>query len=345
MRGPTSSPIQPSGTSTPSCSRRSVSASKLRPSTRSTGSTSRQRELSAFSSALRASSTPSSSTSESPVEMPCARKNEKHIAPPIRSTSASSRKRSMSAILSLTLAPPSTTTSGRSGASMIERSVTTSRSSSRPATAGRRNSVDAHGRGVRPVGRAEGVVHVGVGERRQLLRELGVVLGLAALPARVLEHQHVAGLEPLDAAPHLRPDDVGRLMDARVDQLAETLGDRLQRRLGVAALRPAEMRAEHEPRALLEQQLDRRQRGPDARVVRDAPVLERDVEVDAREHRLAGPDLEVADGALSQICGGRLRQPATPPARAAPGRRRGSSSPTRCRTRRSPSRAARRSPS
>ena len=42
----------------------------------------------------------------------------------------------MSATLSLTLAPPSTTTSGRSGASTSERSVVTSRSSSRPATAG-----------------------------------------------------------------------------------------------------------------------------------------------------------------------------------------------------------------
>ena len=46
----------------------------------------------------------------------------------------------MSAILSVTLAPPRTTTSGRSGESMIERSVVTSRSSSRPATAGRRCS-------------------------------------------------------------------------------------------------------------------------------------------------------------------------------------------------------------
>ena len=51
-----------------------------------------------------------------------------------------SRKRSISAILSVTFAPPSTTTSGRSGASTIERSVTTSFSSSRPATAGRRYS-------------------------------------------------------------------------------------------------------------------------------------------------------------------------------------------------------------
>ena len=73
--------------------------------------------------------------------MPCARKNEKHMRPPISSVSAVSRKRSISATLSVTLAPPSTTTSGRSGASTIERSVTTSRSSSSPATAGRRKCV------------------------------------------------------------------------------------------------------------------------------------------------------------------------------------------------------------
>ena len=48
-----------------------------------------------------------------------------------------SRKRSISATLSVTLAPPSTTTSGRSGASTMPRSVATSRSSSRPAADGR----------------------------------------------------------------------------------------------------------------------------------------------------------------------------------------------------------------
>ena len=141
MRGPTSSPIQPSGTSVPSSTRRSASASKRSPSTRSIGSSRLQRDDSAFSSARRASSTPSSSTSESPVGLPWARKKLKHIAPPTSSVSAVSRKVSISATLSVTFAPPSTTTSGRSGASTIERSVVTSRSSSRPATAGRRYSV------------------------------------------------------------------------------------------------------------------------------------------------------------------------------------------------------------
>jgi hypothetical protein len=48
------------------------------------------------------------------------------------------------------------------------------------------------------------------------------------------------------------------------------------------------MGAEHHAHALLEQQLDRGQRGSDARVVRDASALERHVEVHAREHALPG---------------------------------------------------------
>ena len=86
--------------------------------------------------------------------MPWARKKLKHIAPPIRSASAVSRNLSISAILSDTLAPPSTTTSGRFGDSTIPRRVVTSRSSSSPATAGRSRSgtptVDAWARWTAP---------------------------------------------------------------------------------------------------------------------------------------------------------------------------------------------------
>ena len=132
MRGPTSRPIQPSGTSGPSLCLRSVSALNSRPSTRSTGSDSSQLKPCARSSASRASSTPFSSTSESPVPIPWARKKLKHIAPPIRIRSATSRKRSITPTLSETLAPPSTTTSGRWGDSTTALSSLTSRSSSRP---------------------------------------------------------------------------------------------------------------------------------------------------------------------------------------------------------------------
>ena len=129
-----------------------------------------------------------------------------------------------------------------------------------------------HGGRVRAVGRAEGVVHVGVAERGQLAREARVVLGLASLPARVLEHEHGARLEPVDAAPHLRPHHLGRLVHLGFDQLGEARGDRRQRGLRVAPLRTTEVRAEHQPHALLEQQLDRRQGGADARVVGHPPV-------------------------------------------------------------------------
>ena len=78
--------------------------------------------------------------------------------------------------------------------------------------------------------------------------------------------------------------------DALVGQeLAQPLLDRLQGERGVGPLGAAEMRHEHDlAGAAVEQEPDRRQRGPDARVVGDAPVLERDVEVDADERALAG---------------------------------------------------------
>ena len=64
---------------------------------------------------LRAGSTPASSHSESPTSWPWALKNGKHIAPPIRIASARSRNASSTPILSVTLAPPTTATSGRFG--------------------------------------------------------------------------------------------------------------------------------------------------------------------------------------------------------------------------------------
>jgi hypothetical protein len=82
--------------------------------------------------------------------------------------------------------------------------------------------------------------------------------------------------------------EVRREHDLRpAQQLAQPLGRRLQRELGLAVLRPAEVRGEQQPGPALAQPLDRRQRGADARVVGDAAVRERDVEVDPQEDALA----------------------------------------------------------
>ena len=168
VRGPMSSPIQPSGTSTPS----SVAASALGadaarrargPRAARARPRGRRRRRSAHA---RASSTSSSAHSEAPMAWPCAARNGKHIAPPIRIASASSRKRSMTPILSrhLGAAEDRHQRPRRLGQQRGQRR-STSRSSSRPAALVVDQSRDALGRGVRAVRGAEGVVDVDVGER------------------------------------------------------------------------------------------------------------------------------------------------------------------------------------
>ena len=141
---------------------------------------------------------------------------------------------------------------------------------------GRQQVRDGLGRGVRAMRRAERVVDVEVAAVGELAREALVVRRLARVEARVLEH-----------------------VDALVRQeLSQPRRDRRHRvlRAVLLRLRPAEMRADaHLRRALLEQELERRQRGADAGVVGDAPVLERHVEVGADEHGLPR-DVGVADG-------------------------------------------------
>ena len=102
----------------------------------------------------------------------------------------------MTAILSATLAPPSSASRGRAGRSRIFERVRTS--AFEQATRGGGQQVgDALGAGVGPVGGAEGVVDVHIGERRQLAGELGVVALLARLEADVLEQQQLTVAEPL----------------------------------------------------------------------------------------------------------------------------------------------------
>jgi hypothetical protein len=124
------------------------------------------------------------------------------------------------------------------------------------------------------MGRPERVVHEQVGSVGELVGEARVVLRLTRMKAGVLE----------DGDPRI------------VQECAQMLLDGPQREGRILPLRPAEMRAEPDfLRAAVEQEPDRRQRRADARVVRHSPVLQRHVEVDAREHALAG-DVGVPDG-------------------------------------------------
>ncbi len=107
---------------------------------------------------------------------------------------------------------------------------------------GRQELGDADGRGVRAMGRAEGVVDVDVGVRGQGGRERRIVLLLLDVEAQVLEQEHLAGPEPLDRV--LRPDPERVAGDRHVaaHQLAEALADRPQAKAVLdLAVGPAEV--------------------------------------------------------------------------------------------------------
>ncbi len=286
MRGPMSRPIQPSGTSTPS----QLAALRARVDALAEAevdaAVAASRARTARARAPRApAARPSSSHIDAPTSWPWTLKKGKHIAPPIRTVSASSRKRRITAILSVTLAPPSTATSGRAGSARIASSTVTSRSSSSPAAASATWWVTPSVEACARCARAEGVVHVDVRQLAERGRELIVVLGLARLEADVLEQQHPARLQAIDGCVGARSDDVVGEVDVRTGQLGQTRRDRRQREGGVGrALGPSEVAREDHLRAAAAQVLDRRQRRADASVVGDRAVLDRDVEVDADEH-------------------------------------------------------------
>ena len=272
VRGPTSSPIQPSGTSTPSSSlrsgrRRSVAehevAGQLEPAA----------AAAAASSARRAGSTPSASQSEAPTAWPCAAKNGKHIAPPIRIASATSRKRSITPILSVTFAPPTIATSGSAGSPGCPFSVVDLALEQPPC--GRLRDVvgDALGRGVRAVRGAERVVDVDVGELAPAGRELGVVLRLPRLVADVLEQQHLAGPSWCAAPSTLVADDARRELHRTPSSSDSRSPTGRSDSSGSRSFgRPrCETSTSAAPRS--RSSVDRRQRRADARVVRDRPVL------------------------------------------------------------------------
>ncbi len=126
---------------------------------------------------------------------------------------------------------------------------------------------DADGGGMRAMRGAEGVVHVEVEAVRELAGEVRIVRRLPGVEARVLQ----------DADPLVR------------QKLAQPGLDRFHRERGVFALRSPEVRADDDlGGTAFQQELERRQRGANPRVVGDLPVLERHVQVGAHESALAG---------------------------------------------------------
>ncbi len=151
-------------------------------------------------------------------------------------------------------------------------------------------------RRVRAMRGAERVVDVDVGELGERLRKRGIVLFLFRVEAQVLEQDDLGSAMRCGHGGFRRlADAVGRKDDVALQQLPQSIGDRLQaelrRRL---ALRPPQVRRKNDRRALVERVVNGRQRRGDARVVGDRAVLDRHVEVDADEDALAA-EIEVLD--------------------------------------------------
>ena len=141
---------------------------------------------------------------------------------------------------------------------------------------------------MRAVRGAEGVVHENVSHGSELLGELGVVLGLALFKAGVLKQHDLAVLEGGGQRLCALAHDVLGHLDRLAQQLGQTVGHDLQAQLRLHfALGLAHVGAEDDAGIVLHEILDGRQRGDDALVARDLPVLGGDVKVAAAKDALA----------------------------------------------------------
>ena len=103
---------------------------------------------------------------------------------------------------------------------------------------------EGHDRGVRPVGGAERVVHVRVGELGEAAGETRFVRLFTRIEPQVLEHRDVAGGEPPDRIDRLRLVRHAERLDrgAPVEQSRERVGDDPGAKvIPRGAVRPAEV--------------------------------------------------------------------------------------------------------
>jgi hypothetical protein len=135
---------------------------------------------------------------------------------------------------------------------------------------------------------------------------VGLLLGMET---QVLEEQDLAWLEAAEGIGRPYPQGIAGDRHVAPKELRETLGNGPQPvRLDDLALGPTEVAGQDHRRALLEEQGDGRDRGPDARIVLDLAVLDGHVEVDADEHALAG-GIEIADAQLVHVRRSGCRSP------------------------------------
>ena len=135
------------------------------------------------------------------------------------------------------------------------------------------------------MGRAEGVVHIGVGEPGQGLGEVRIILGLALLEPEVLQQQHLAGPQGGGLGLHRGAGDPAGQTQVQALGL-QPLGHRGQAefRFEAGALGPAQVRAEHHRRSAVQEVGEGGHGFANAGGVGDDPVLDGHIEVRSQEN-------------------------------------------------------------
>ena len=112
--------------------------------------------------------------------------------------------------------------------------------------------------GVSAVSGTERIVHIELGIAQELLGELGVVLLLLLVEAHVVQQQHIAVLEGSAGSGSGLTDGLRHESDGLAEVACKAIGSSLQGELGLVAgaLRAAEVGAEDEAGAFVQQVLD-----------------------------------------------------------------------------------------
>ena len=157
---------------------------------------------------------------------------------------------------------------------------------------GYRREIVSHalGGGVSPVGCAEGIVDENIGESSEGGSEFGVVGFLTGVEAEVFEEEDVTGGKGLGLESDSITDYSVCHLDRSADEVGKASGDGGQPELVVhLALGPTHVRAKHEARAPVQEELEGGEGGPDAAIVEDCAGLgvQGDVEVDPDKDSLA----------------------------------------------------------
>jgi hypothetical protein len=137
---------------------------------------------------------------------------------------------------------------------------------------------------------AERIVNIKIRQTRQLLRELFVVGFFLGMKAKVLQKQGLALFQLQSHFFRLGSNAIraeSHVLAARqflIQNHAQPLRHRLQTHLGIGlALGPSQMRGQNQPRPVPQRVLNRGQSFADTRVIHDASIFQRNIEVDAHE--------------------------------------------------------------